>query len=90
MEENLIDITASEIAESGYCEVSWGFSNMRQDDASIAGLKKDLVKGSISHQEQIRVEEKMDRLVRQKHLTKAVIILFALGALIYLLYSLWR
>ncbi len=90
MENNLINITASEIAQVEYCEVSWNFDNMRQDDTSIARVKKDLDKGSISHQEQIKVEKEMDRLFSQKHVAKIVIILFALGALGYLLYSLWR
>ena len=63
---------------------------MQQGDIQIANFKKDLTKGSTAHQEHIRAEEALSQLIRYKNLGKAIVILFVLGFLVYLLCLLWR
>ena len=90
MRKDLIDIKASEIGDFEYCEVSWGFSNMHQGEVQIADLNKDFTKGSIAHQEHIRAEEALSQLSHYKNIGKAIVVLFVLVFLAYLLYLVWR
>jgi len=90
MNKSSIDIIASEIADSEYCEISWSFSNTHQTNIPAAKFKKGLIKGDIAHQEHIRAEEALGQLSSQRNFVKAIIILFILGSLLYLLYFLWK
>jgi hypothetical protein len=79
-------ITASEIADCEYCEVSWSLS-----DRGWGGMSRKISgKGGVAHSEHIRAEEACERLTQWKEYAKIAVILLVTGVLIYLLYFLWR
>lgn len=86
MNQKPTTITASEIADCEYCEISWSLAGRGWDGAS----RKLSGKGDVAHLEHIRAEEACGRLAKWKEHAKIAVILLVAGVLIYLFYFLWR
>ncbi len=66
MNQKPTTITASEIADCEYCEVSWSLSGRSWDGAS----RKLSGKGGVAHSEHIRAEEACGQLAKWKEYAK--------------------